>query len=137
MNTFLALNNSITMAKQALEKILSNIARDQLNLEEYKQRENANTLLIDARQASINLYYDNTEIISELLEILPGLIDQRIAEARHKLEQAHSLAIEAVRNNCPVCNPPSKYYPYYSDEEKERARALSISELQKTMPKLF
>lgn len=121
MNTFLALNNTIAMLKEAINNELENIAQDQLSLENYKQRPNPNSLAIDARQSMLNKRYDNLDVLQQLINNLPDLINTREADIKAKAMQ------QASRIQCPVCFPPTEFYPYNSASEKEAVRARTIA----------
>lgn len=122
MNTFLALNNGFAMMQTAAKNLLDTLAAEQISLEAYKLKDKANSLVIEARQNRINLQYDNLDIILDLIDNLPLIIEQRIIEVKAKAES------EQNAKKCPVCFPPSVFYPYNSESEKEAIRARSILE---------
>lgn len=106
----------------AAKTILESIAAEQINLESYKQKPKPNSLVIEAWQNRINIQYDNLDVILDLIDELPGIIEQRIIEVKAKAESEQSA------KKCPICFPPSVYYPYNSESEKEAIRARSILE---------
>lgn len=60
------------------------LARDQMILEHYSSRPNADQLKIDASQQKINQRYDDLEAMGLLLKKIPALVELSIKAAEQK-----------------------------------------------------